>query len=136
LPTVGTRATLIVNAPTAVARQWMVRQWVTRSSIPRRALVATTTSQARRLAGVTIDIPVRSAVHNTILEIDLTTELKTKPVLYVKYDGMGIRYAVPENEVDQFVYADEAIENAEWSSEERDALIDDFNARFGEYRKE
>lgn len=66
----------------------------------------------------------------------MTTQEITKPVLYVKYDGMGVRYAVPEGEVDQFTFAGEAIENAEWGSDERDALIDDFNARFGEYRKD
>ncbi len=66
----------------------------------------------------------------------MNTALAQKPVLYVKFDSMGVRYAVPENEVDAFTYADEAVENAEWGSRERDELIDDFNARFDEYRKD
>ena len=65
----------------------------------------------------------------------MTTALQSKPVFYVKFDDSGIRYSVPEAEVDAFTYADEAVENAEWGSDERAGLIDDFNTCFGEYRK-
>lgn len=121
-----------------VAKQWAARQWVTRRLTLKQASVAITTSQAALLAGVTIDTPVRSVTHSTIsiAEIDLTTQEITKPVRYVKYDDMGVRYSVPEAEVDAFTYAVEAIQNAEWGSDERDALIDDFNARFGEFNVE
>jgi len=116
----------------------VARQWVTRRLTLKQALVANTTSQAALLAGVTIDIPVRSVTHSTIsiAEIDLATQEITKPVRYVKYDDMGVRYSVPEAEVDAFIYAVEAIQNAEWGSDERDALIDDFNSRFGEFNVE
>ena len=121
-----------------VAKQWVARQWDTRRSIPRQDLVATTIFQARRLADAITDTPVQNAGHNStsIAEIDLTTQEITKPVRYVKYDDMGVRYSVPEAEVDAFTYATEAIQNAEWGSDERDALIDDFNARFGEFNVE
>lgn len=66
----------------------------------------------------------------------MTTALATKPVNYLKWDDMGVKYAVPANEVDAFTYALEAIENADWGSDERDACIDDFTARFGCYRKD
>lgn len=121
-----------------VVKQWVARQWVTQRLILKQALVATTVFQARRLADAITDTPVRNAGHNltSIAEIDLTTQEITKPVRYVKYDDMGVRYSVPEAEVDAFTYAVEAIQNAEWGSDERDALIDDFNARFGEFNVE
>lgn len=66
----------------------------------------------------------------------MNTALAQKPVLYVKFDNAGNRYAVPEKEVNAFTYADEAVMNADWGSAEADELMDDFNARFGEYRKD
>lgn len=138
LPTVGTRAIPTASVPIVVDRQWVARLWATRKSTLIQALVVIIVIPVIKLAGVTIDTPARSVVHNTIsiAEIDLTTQEITKPVRYVKYDDMGVRYSVPEAEVDAFTYAVEAIQNAEWGSDERDALIDDFNARFGEFNVE
>lgn len=53
----------------------------------------------------------------------------------MKKDADGNWYAIPEREVMAFVQAVEAVELAEFLSEEWDQAIDYLNRNFGTYRR-
>lgn len=47
----------------------------------------------------------------------------------------GTVYSIPENLVITFAHLDEAVENAEYGSDEEDAAIENFRNQFAEFEK-
>lgn len=64
----------------------------------------------------------------------MNTLLETKHNV-LKKDCDGHWYSIPDDEVDNFIQAIEAIQNAEFMSEEWYSANDDLNDRFGCYMK-
>lgn len=54
----------------------------------------------------------------------------------LKKDSDGRWYSIPEAEVDAFIAAAEAVENAEFMSNEWFEAVSDLDIRYGSYRKE
>lgn len=65
----------------------------------------------------------------------MNTALVDRPNL-LKKDTDGRWYSIPEVEVDAFVAADEAVENAEFMSTEWFEAKNDLDAQFGSYRRD
>jgi len=65
----------------------------------------------------------------------MTTELATRPNI-LKKDADGRWYSIPVGEEDAFVQAVEAIQNADFMSDEWSEANDDLNSRYGAYLKE
>lgn len=63
----------------------------------------------------------------------MTTALQVK---ILKKDADGRVYAIPEREVNSFIYAAEAVELAEFMSPEWHQASDEFAERFGAFLKE
>lgn len=61
----------------------------------------------------------------------MTTALK---LLKKNYDGNW--FAIPENEEQHFILLDEAVQNAEFMSDEWYSAIDEFTAAFSEYARD
>lgn len=47
----------------------------------------------------------------------------------------GTEYSIPENMLETFAYLDEAMENADWNSDEEQDAIDNFRSHFSDYEK-
>lgn len=66
----------------------------------------------------------------------MTTALATKPKMILRRDDDGYTYSIPEQEVQAFTYAVEAVTNAEYDSSEKSDAYDALIAEFGKYKKE
>jgi hypothetical protein len=65
----------------------------------------------------------------------MTTAIQERPNV-IKKDADGNTYSIPQREVDAFIHASEAVQLAEFMSDEYDQARDELNNRFGEYRKD
>ena len=65
----------------------------------------------------------------------MNTALASRPKL-LKKDADGRWYSIPEAEVDAFIAAAEAVENAEFMSNEWFEARNDLDIRYGSYRKD
>lgn len=54
----------------------------------------------------------------------------------LKCDTEDRVYALPQNQVDQFLYAVEAVTNADWGSQDWQTAYDELENEFAIYRKE
>jgi hypothetical protein len=65
----------------------------------------------------------------------MNTALATRPNV-LKKDNDGHWYSIPENMVDSFIQMVEAIQNAEFMSDEWYEATDELNDQFGSYMKD